>query len=192
VGVAADAALPPDVVRLAQSPDGIELYFPPLRRPQTALALGMFGLLAIVLPAYATTALIPAGDSDAHNLLVLALIGSFVAPFLVFGTAFIALAIYMLGNSLTVRVSATTIGTVRRVFGIALKQRELQRADIAAIEPEIAARYQNVFAVEPCYRLVAQHRVRPGHGLVVAESLTGELLMARVKALIDKTIGLDN
>jgi hypothetical protein len=187
--VAADAALPRDVVRLAHTHDGIELYFPPLRMPQTALALGMFGLLAIVLPAYATVALIPAGGSDAHGLLALVLIGSFVAPFLVFGTAFIALAIYMLGNSLTVRVSATTIGTVRRVFGIALRQREMQRADIAAIEPEIAARYQNAFAVEPCYRLVAQHRLGRGRGLVVAESLTGEPLMARVKALLDQPSG---
>lgn len=185
------AALPQNIVRLSQRPNGVELYFPPLRTPEVALALGFFGLLCLALPLFAIIGLLPAGGTDAHGLLVIALLGAFVAPFPVFGAVFVALAVYMLANSLTVNVSPLAIRTLRRVFGLSLSRREIGRPDIATIEAQIAAKYQSLFSAEPYFRLVVRHATQGNRDLVVAESLKGEALMAQVRELIAGHAGLD-
>ncbi len=178
-------ALPRNIVRLSPRPDdGIELYFPPLRAPAGALGLGLFGALCVALPLFALSGLLPMGGNEAHSLLALALLGAFVAPFPVFGAVFVGLAVYLLANSLTVTVSSSAIRTVRRVFGLALKRRELKCADIASLEAQSAAKYQSVFSAEPYYRLAARHATLRHNDLVIAESLQGEALMAQMQALI--------
>lgn len=182
------ALLPQNIVRLSQQTGAIELYFPPLRTPEVALLLGLFGMVCMALPLF-TLAGVPAGG--AHGLLAIALLSAFVAPFPVFGAVFVALAAYMLANSLTVSVNASAIRTVRRVFGFALSRRELKCAEITGLKAQIAAKYQELFSREPYFRLVARHATLRRKDLVVAESLKGEAMMAQMQALIARHAGLD-
>jgi hypothetical protein len=184
--------MPQSIVRLSQRGDAIELYFPPLRAPVAALALGFFGVVCVALPLLAVPGALPVtGGSAAHGLLVIALLGAFVVPFPVFGAVFVAIAVYLAANSLTVTVSPSAIRTVRRVFGLKFSERELKRPEIAALEAQAAARYQNVFNAEPNFRLVARHATLLKNDLVVAESLRGEAMTAQVQALIARHAGLD-
>lgn len=187
-----ESALPQNIVRLSQRTDAIELYFPPLRAPAAALALGFFGVVCLALPLFAVSgALATIGSNPAHGLLIIALLGAFVVPFPVFGAVFVALAVYLLANSLTVTVSPSAIRTVRRVFGLKLSERELKRPEISALEAQSAAKYQGLFSAEPNFRLVARHATLRKNNLVVAENLQGEAMMAQVQALIARHAGLD-
>ena len=184
--------LPQSVIRLVQRGDAIELYFPPLRTRTAALALGFFGIVCILLPLFAVSgALTAMGGGSAHGLLIIALLGVFVVPFPVFGAVFFVLAIYMLANSLSVTASSHGIRTVRRVFGLKLRERELKRSEIAALEIQTAARYQSLFSAEPIFRLVACHATLRKNNLVIAENLPGEALTDRVHALIARHAGLE-
>ena len=183
--------LPKEIVRVSQRPGGIELYFPPLRAPGIAAMLGLFGVVCMVLPLLAASSLLAAGGSAVHGLLAIALVGSFVAPFPVFGAVFVALAVYLLANSLTVTVNPSAIRTVRRVFGMCLRRREIKCRDVAAIEDRIAAKYQSLFSAEPQFRLIARHATQPRYDVVVAETLAGEAMMAQVQGLIAGHAGLD-
>lgn len=176
-------------MRVNRTPHGIELYFPPLRTGYGPLALALFGALCIVLPALALPGLIPAG-SDAPGLLTVALVGIFIVPFPAFGVVFMVLSIYALANSLSVRVDPTRIGTERRVFGIALRRREIDCADIAAIEMQAAPRYQNALNAGTRFRLVARHAAQHKRDLVVAEDLEGEVTATQTQALIARHAGL--
>jgi len=184
--------LPRSIVRLSQRAGVLELYFPPLRAPAAALALGLFGVVCLALPLFAVSgALAAIGGNPAHGLLILALLGAFVVPFPVFGAVFVALAVYLLANSLTVTVNPSAIRTVRRVFGLKLSERELKRPEIAALEAQSAAKYQGLFSAEPNFRLVARHVTLHKNNLVVAENLQGEAMMTQVQALIARHAGLD-
>jgi len=183
--------LPHSIVRVSQHADAIELYFPPLRAPGAAIALGVFGVLCLALPLFAISGALGAiGGSAAHGLMSIVLIGAFVAPFPVFGAVFVWLAVYTLANSLTVIVNPSAIHTVRRVFGLKVSERELKRAEIAALEAQAAAKYQGLFSAEPVFRLAARHATLRKKNLVVAESLQGEAMTAQVQALIARHAGL--
>jgi len=184
------AALPQNIVRLSQRTDGIALCFPPLRTPHVALVLGLFGIACLALPLFALSGLLATSQSNAHGLLMIALVGAFMAPLPVFGVVFVGLAVYLPANSLTVEVSPSGIRTVRRVFGLVCSRRELKCADIASLEAQIAARYQGLFSAEPYFRLVARHATLRKNDLVVAESLKGEALMTQMQALIARHAGL--
>jgi hypothetical protein len=170
-------------VQIHRSGEIVELYFPPLRSPEAALPLAAFGAIAAALPMVTIAAVLPAIRADAGNLLGAVLIGGFVVPFVAFGALFVALAIYMLVNALHVRADASTIETARLIFGVIVKRQRIDRAQIAAIEPQIASRYQSLFGAAPSYHLIA--RTTDSKRVVVAETLRGEATMERVKALIE-------
>lgn len=176
------------VVCISRGSDGIELHFPVLRAPGVALALGAFGAVSSALSMLAMFGVIPAGGSDARSLLVVALVGAFIAPFLAFGLAFVALAFYMLANSLTVTVTKGCITTVRRVFGLPVSRRAMSCGEVAAIEPRVSAKYQNLFSAEPSYQLLARGRSEAGTRFVVAEDLRGEASMSRLRNLIEGAV----
>ena len=176
-------------MRVATTPRGIELYFPPLRAGYAPLALAAFGALCIVLPLLAVPGLVASGGNT-HGLLAIALVGIFIAPFPAFGAAFIALAVHMLAGSLTVGVNPVVISTVRRVFGIALRRRELACGEVASIETQPAPRYQNPLGTAARFCLVARHAARRKHDLVVAENLESEAAAAQMQALIARHAGL--
>jgi hypothetical protein len=160
---------------------GIELYFPPLRDAAAALALGAFGVLCTALPLVAVDALVPAGVPLPYGLMVLALIGGIVAPFMLCGIAFVGLAVYMVANSLRVSVSASRITASRRAFGLPLSRHELACSEVREIEAEIPSRFQNAFGAGTSYRLVARARAGRARDVVVAESLSGEAVMQNVR-----------
>lgn len=171
--------------RARRTADGIELAFPALRAPGVALGVGAFGLVCALLPALGLSALLPLKSADAAAMLSLALIGGMAAPFLLASVVFTLLAVYMLVNSLTVEVTPARVVAVRRMFGRAVQWREIAASDIARIEPQINARYQNVFSPTPRYRLVARHRESRAADVVVAEDLVGAALRDEVQALVE-------
>lgn len=176
------SSLPAHTVRLTHTPRGIELYFPPLRMPEVALPLALFGIIAIVLPTIAIAALLPS-LLGASGMMSTILMAGFVVPFGIFGVTCVALAFYMLVNALVVRVDSDTIQTVRLVLGIVVRRHRLEREGIVSLESEIASRYQSLFNSHPVYQLVARDAARTR--VIVAETLTGDALMEQVKALIE-------
>ena len=169
-------------VRITRTVNSVELYFPPMRMPEVALPLAIFGVIATVLPAVAIAALIPS-LADATGMVSAVLVASFVLPFALFGAAFVLLALYMLCNALVVRVDLHAIDTARVLFGLVIRRRRMMREDIVAIESEIASRYQSLFSSDPVYQLIARDARR--RRVVVAETLKGEALMEELKALIE-------
>lgn len=195
--------LPAGVVRLTRSVRGIELYFPPLRTPGAALALALFGAASFAPALFAAAVVAPASGSDTAGLLAFWLMSIFILPFVVFGMAFIALAVYLLANSLSVQVTESGIVSARSVFGLPLGERRVARADIAVLEAATPLRYRELRAEAPYYSLVI--KTKSGMGLTlreayrtgrldhyrnrivtVAESLRGEALMERVRSEILK------
>jgi hypothetical protein len=186
----ANAALPHKIVRVTQLSPGLEFYFPPLRNLGAAAGFGAFGALSIALPVAAAASLGLTDGPGAQGWLVIILVGGFALPILAFGVVFIALAAYLLANSLTVVARPDHIATVRRLFGLTLSRRTLSCTDIPAVEPLIPARFQNQFSAEPHYQLIARSRNPAQAGLVIAESLPGRAVMERMAALIAGATGI--
>ena len=189
VDLDADAILPRRLVRMRRTPSGIELYYPPLRTPEVALPLLLFGVLAFALPALGATALLPYALASTAGALTAVLLGVFLVPFAIFGAVLVVQALYMLAHSLRVRIGAEGITAAPFVVGLPLSASHLTRADIAAIEPRIPARHQSLFSSEPIYELVAQNASRT-RSVRVATSLRGEALMMRLKIVIEETLAI--
>jgi hypothetical protein len=176
--------------RARRTADGIVLEFPVLRAPAAALGLGAFALLCGAMPALGLSALLPLETADASAMVSLALIGGLAAPFLLASVVFAALAVYLLANSLHVAIDTDGIRTERHVFGRLTRVRRIARKDIAAVEPRIGARYQNVFSAAPRYALVVRHREDRAQDVVVAEDLVGQALMIEARTLVCAVLGM--
>lgn len=193
--------LPADIVRLTRTGQGIELYFPPLRAPGTALALALFGAACLVPGLLAAVAVVPASGSDSAGMIALWMMSIFILPFVAFGGVFLALAVYLLANSLSVQVTESGIVTARNVFGRPIGERRVPRTDIAALEAVASLRYRGLHREDPYYSLIV--KTKSGTGLTmreayrtgrldryrnrtvtVAEGLRGEALMERLKSEI--------
>lgn len=183
------AALPREVVQIAERPGGLEFYFPPYRNTGAAVGFGAFGALSIALPLAAMAGLGLADGGSTTGWLAVVLVGGFALPVMVFGFIFLGLAAYLFGNSLTVMADFDHIAVTRRVFGLAVSRRSLNRAEISAVERQRPVYLQNQFSAEPRYRLVARHG-RRGAVLVLAESLPGRCAVEQMGALIEATTGI--
>ncbi|HKA43408.1 MAG TPA: hypothetical protein VKF40_15620 [Burkholderiales bacterium] len=190
--------LPAHTVRLTRLPEGIELYFPPLRTPGAALALALFGAACFIPGFFAAVAVAPLAETGASGVMAIWLMGPFIVPFIAFGVLFSALSVYLVANSLTVVITSLEIRSLRRVFGFALSERRILGADVAALDVVAVLRYRWLRNDTPFYNLVV--RSRNGAGLTmsqayrtrrlaqfrnrrvtVAESLRGEAMMEQVK-----------
>jgi hypothetical protein len=185
----ATAPLPRRLVRLRRTSAGIELYFPPLRCPEVAIPLALFGALAFALPALGAGALLPSALASTAGAMTAVLVGVFIAPFAVFGAVLVIQALYMLAHSLRVEVGRHGITSAVFVLGVPLPARHLARADVAVIVPRILTRHQSVFTTQPIYQLVASNADHT-RGVTVAASLRGEALMLQVKTVIEETLGI--
>ena len=201
--------LPGDVVRLTRSSQGIQLYFPPLRNRVAALMLGLFGISCLIPGLFAALALAPLAASGPAGVLSIVLMSTFILPFITFGLVFVTLAVYQVANSLTVTVTVPEIRSLRRVFGMALRERRVASADIAAFDaisvlrhrrPREDASYYSLVVTIRCgeglttpeadwTRLLARFR---GRKITVAESLCGEALMEQLRAEIVKAARLEH
>jgi len=181
---------------------GIELYFPPFRAPAAALTLALFGVTCLVPGVLAAVAVLPASGADSAGMVALWLMGIFILPFVAFGVVFIAVAAYLLANSLRVEVTGSGIVSARSVFGLPLAQRRVARADIAALDA-VALRYRGLFREDAHYGLVVKTKSGTGltlreawrtgrleqyrnRAVTVAEGLRGEALVERVRSEIIK------
>lgn len=186
--IARGAALPRRIVRVSRTAGGVELYFPPLRLPQVALPLALFGLLAFALPAIGGAALLPAVLAKPMGMVTALLVGAFVVPFAIFGAVLMVQAFSMLAGALRVRIDRQGLTASRRLLGVRVAEKRLGHPQIVAIEARIPARHQSLFGSEPVFQLAA--RDAHGSAIVVAESLRGATLMSEVKALIEEALGL--
>jgi hypothetical protein len=175
--------------RVIRTQEGTELYFPKLRMPEVSLALGAFGVIGTALTGLTLLALLPSALATPAGLLTSVLLASFVAPFMLLGLASIFTAIYMVSNTLHVRVTTGSIQTERIIFGAIVKRARVERSAVTAIEPEIASRYQNIFSSTPVYQLIATSA--GGGRIVVAETLKGDAVMHYVQRLIENPSGAD-
>jgi len=201
--------LPGNVVRLTRTARGIELHFPPLRTPAPALALALFGAAGFIPGLFAALAVAPLAASGAAGMMAVWLMSIFIVPFIAFGVLFIVLAVYLVGNSLTVAVTESEIRSQRRVFGILQRERCVRRTDVAALEAVAVLRYRWPRDDVPFYSLVV--RTRSGAGLTlpeacrtgrlaqfrdrnvtVAESLRGDELMERIRTEIVRAARLEH
>jgi hypothetical protein len=180
-------------VRLTRLPDGIELYFPPLRSPGAALSLGFFGVACLIPGLFAAAAVAPLSGSGAAGMLAIWLMSIFILPFVAFGVLFLGVAGYRLVNSLTVVVTGSHVRTLRRILGVPVRKEGVGQTDIAALDAVASARDGWLGEDVPFYDLVVRTRTGAaapgaaprGDGSVkVAESLRGEDLMERVRAEI--------
>lgn len=170
--------------RMRRTAAGVVLDFPALRAPGIALGLLAFALVCGLMPALGLGALLPLKNADAETLVSLALIGGFAAPFILASVVFALLAIYQLANALQVEVTASGIRTERRLFGRVIKHADIAQADIADIEPQIGARFQNVFSRTPRYALRAKHRSDRNRDVIVAEDLAGQAHMTELRTFL--------
>ena len=190
---------PNEIVRVAGTPSGIRLYFPPLRAWRFALRLALSGIALLVPALIASVAFAPAGKHDAAALLTLVLTAAFVYPLLLFGGAFVVVALFAVSTTLTVDAGAHGIRAVRRVCGIKVRDGALPPAAIAMLEQETASAPRGLGGAS-FYRLVAltlpawnasddgrRYNVRR---LVVADGIPDEALAQTLEALISEHIRL--
>ena len=169
---------------------GIELYFPVSRALASAFMLALFGAACGMIAAAAIAGLLRTGTSAGESMLALAFAGVFALPLALLGVLFVAVALWTAANSLTVEVDDAGLRTVRRWFGIAVAQRALKRADIAAIESRLAAKYIGVFGSTRYYRLFARTGAAYPHAMIIADSLRGTDMTAHVRDLIIEHLAL--
>ncbi|MBI1989006.1 MAG: hypothetical protein HYS65_04620 [Betaproteobacteria bacterium] len=184
---------PQEIVRVTGTPSGIRLYFPPLRAWRFALRLALSGIALLVPALIASIAFAPAGKSDAAALLTLVLTSAFVYPLLLFGAAFVLVALFAVSTSLTVDAGVHGIRAVRRVFGIKVRDRGLPSAALAVLEQETATAPRGLGGAS-YYRLVALTRPswneRADGGrynvrrMVIADGIPDEAVAQALEALV--------
>lgn len=184
---------PSEIVRVAATPSGVRLYFPPLRAWRFALRLALSGIALLVPALIASIAFAPSGKTDAAAILTLVLTAAFVYPLLLFGAAFVLVALFAVSTSLTVDAGAAGIRVVRRVCGIRVRDRALPRAAIAVLEAEAATAprglggasfYRLVALTLPSWNASSDGRRYDVRRMVVADGISDEELVQALEALI--------
>lgn len=184
---------PREIVRVAGTPSGIRLYFPPLRAWRFALRLALTGIALLVPALLASAAYAPTGKYDAAALLTLVLTAAFVYPLLLFGAAFVLFALFAVSTSLTVDAGARGLRAVRRVCGIKVRDRALPRAAIAVLEQETATAprglggasfYRLVALTRPSWNASADSRRYNVRRMVVADGIPDEAVAQALEALV--------
>ena len=190
---------PNEVVRVAGTPSGIRLYFPPLRAWRFALRLALSGIALLVPALIASVAFAPTGKHDAAELLTLVLTAAFVYPLLLFGAAFVLVALFAVSTTLTVDAGAHGIRAARRVCGIKVRDRALPSAAIAVLERETASAprglggasfYRLVALTLPAWSASGDGRRSSVRRLVVADGIPDEALAQALETLISERIAL--
>ena len=186
-------------MHLTRLPQGIELYFPPFRRPAATLSLALFGIACLIPGLFAALALTPLVFSGASGMVAIWLMSIFILPFVAFGVLFVALAAYRLSNSLTVTVTASEIRSLRRILGFPLLEQRISRADVAALDAVASMRYRWRRSDAPFFSIVARTGSAAGmampprnRNVTVAESLGGEELTEQVRAEIAAAARLEH
>lgn len=186
---------PREIVRVAATPSGVTLYFPPLRAWRFALRLALFGFALLVPALLAAIAFAPTSKHDAAAILTLVLTAAFVYPLVLFGAAFVLVAAFAASTSLTVEAGALSIRAVRRAFGFRMRDRALPRAAIAAIEQETATvprglggntYYRLVVLTLPTWTANNNGRRNDFRRLVIADGIPDETLAQALEAMISE------
>jgi hypothetical protein len=202
-----DSPLRPDTwpattVTVTRAGDGVMLYFPCWRSWRFALWCAAIGTAMLVPALFAAAAFAPGGRDNAAAMLGFVLTATFVYPLILFGIAFLVVALFAVSTSLTVTASANGLRAVRRLLDIKISDRSLSRAAIAVLEQE-TQNVPRIFGGQPYFRVVALGTVPPSAGpdagkrygvkrLVVADGIADEALAQALEALISECAQLNN
>ena len=190
---------PREIVRVAGTPSGIRIYFPPLRAWRFALRLALSGVALFVPALIASIAFAPTGKHDAAGILTLVLTAAFIYPVLLFGAAFVLVALFAISTSLTVDAGAHGIRAVRRVCGIKVRDRTLPHTAIAVLEQETAtaprglggaAFFRLVALTLPAWNASDDGRRYSVRRIVVADGIPDEALAQALEALLSEHLRL--
>jgi hypothetical protein len=122
------------------------------------------------------------------GVLVWPTLGLFVLVFGGVGMCLVVAGLWMLGNSLQVRVSGDRIATVRRYLGVPCKRREIPIVDVDRIELTIEGQTGQGGKADVSYRMDAI--VEAGGTVRVGDGIRGTPAAERLAALVEDATGL--
>jgi hypothetical protein len=162
---------PPGIVRVSTENGELQFYYPWHRRWGSALMLVLFGAVFVAAGWFA-------GQQGASTLfpLVFCGVGGLVA----------VIGLYLIGNTLTTRVSSRGVTSVRRIYGIPLR-REARIAEISHLERSIGSQ-TSAGSSTRIYYVIRAH-TQQGDKITIADSLEGSRLADFVETGIRNALG---
>jgi hypothetical protein len=153
------------------------LYYPPGRSKSMAMVLALTGSIFFAVGIFLGFQYWSGRESS----FMLVVMGGlfFIAGLLMDYGAF-----YTLTNALLVRVDSNGIKTLRKIAGVSLFQRHVDRADIRGIRIDRGAQSNNTVY----YRIFVD--TRQGRRVKIGESFVGESSAKRILALVKKDLQL--
>ncbi len=181
------SSLPANLVRLQRDAYGIELYYPALRNLSATLLFGLLSAVFVGASIFLTSAIRWSAMDDSllwflfENLfglipLIMSVVFWGVALAMTLGT------LYMLGNSLRVRVTGEEIVSRRRVFGIPLQTRRIASDQVRTLAVEAPMRHGPATRSTKFQSLIAKG---PGREKVsVAEGIRDPAILAELRRIV--------
>ncbi|MGD8567059.1 MAG: hypothetical protein PVJ39_03060, partial [Gammaproteobacteria bacterium] len=164
-------------IRRDPASDAMELYYPPGRTKSMALVLALTGSIFFAVGIFLGFQYW-SGRESSFMLVVMGGIFFIVGLLMDYG------AFYTLTNALLVRVDSYGIKTLRKIAGVSLFQRHVDRADIRDIRIDRGAQSNNTVY----YRIFVD--TRQGRRIKIGESFVGESSAKRILALVKKRLQL--
>ena len=177
----------PGGVQLEQSGGELRVTVSAPRAPTGALALMLFGVLAVGLVTLSSLAVMPAHNGDGAGLLAAVFFAAVALPVAGFGAAFVLIGAAALGTARTVHATTGGLRVRRSFIGVPTGAWDLARGELAAVEVRAAPKYQNIGAASVRVSVVAVRR--GGRAVTLADAL-GEDSAPRLRQALMEALEL--
>ena len=165
--------LPEGVVRITESAQGLQFYYPWHRSLKMAISLFIFGSIFATIGYFI-------GEHDGGLI--------FPVVFGGFGAVMVLSSLYVIGNTLTTRVGRDGIDVVRNVYGFRFKKK-VAKGHIVRLERQIASQMQAAGNYSVYYTIVAHDK--DGREITIADSLEGSRLTDYVENKVKAALRFD-
>lgn len=162
---------------LTQSGQRIDIYYPMLRKPLSALAMLLFGSVFCGISLF----LWHQAKSEGFPLYIMSIIFGFAGGLIVLG------GFYALFNSLHVYCDGRSVSTVRRVLGIPINSKSLAHPLIRSIEIKQSGSSQSGNTHHINYQVLAK---TASGDMVLAEGLDAHSKAKMVQEYYEKLLGV--
>jgi hypothetical protein len=159
----------PGGVHLEQRGDGLRIEVAAPRAVLGALALMLFGALAIGLVSLSGLAVMPSHGGDGAGMLATVLFAAVALPVAAFGLLFLVIGVATLGTSRNLAANADGLRVHRSCFGVPTGAWNLPRDQLTAVNVAPAPKFQNVGA--PTLRMQVVAVRRGGRAITLADAL---------------------